>query len=248
MSEKEQKLNILIGIPTGDKAAPGSSSLFLHWMGLFLKWGGNNWSLCGTSEGPPSLTRDYLVRQLLKDDKFTHLLMLDSDHFHPKDIVERLARWIEHEEGPQVISALNYQRKAPYRPAAFFFDGPQYGLLHISTWPQGLVKLDAVGASALLVAREVFERLPEPWFEFHYLPMPDGAKPRFIGEDIWFCKKLKDIGVPVYVDTMTTCPHMGEAMVGEEQFRAWVAAQPADTFRERQIDTEALQQEVTINV
>ncbi len=155
----ESNVNVLVGIPTGDKSAPGSSYLFQHWLKIASHWGQMGVSVVTTSEGPPSLTRDYLCRTFLADEQYTHLLMLDSDHLHPVDIVERLTRWVGHATSPQVISALNYQRKEPYRPAAFFFDGPTLGLMHLATWPQGLVKVDAVGGSALLIAREVLEKL-----------------------------------------------------------------------------------------
>lgn len=231
-----QAVNVLIGIPTGEKQV--ATPAFLNWLRIAQR----GYSLIGTSEGPPSLCRDYLVRTFLADKQFTHLLMLDSDHIHPVDIVERLARWVSHESKPLIISALNYQRKEPFRPAAFFFDGPGLGLLHLATWPQGLVKVDAVGASALLVAREVFERMSEPWFDFHYLPVEGANVPRFIGEDIWFSKKCGDLGIDIYVDTTTTGPHLGDRLVGEADFRAWVAAQPAGTLTDRQIDTQTLGQ------
>ncbi len=241
------KVNLMVGVPSGDKAAPGSTTLFLNWLKLAKRWGEQGIAFCGTSEGPPSLTRDYLVRTMLQDEHaFTHLLLLDSDHLHPLDIVERLTRWLAHEARPQVISALNYQRKAPYRPAAFFFDNMEsLSLLHLATWPQSLVQVDAVGASALLIARPVLEQLTEPWFDFHYLPMGEGKVPRFIGEDIWFCVKLKRLGIPVYVDTTTTCPHLGEGWIAESQFRAWVAAQPPGVLKDKQVDTQALRQEAT---
>lgn len=239
-----QAINVLIGIPTGEKSSPGNTTVFLNWLKLAKRWGEQGLSFCGTSEGPPSLTRDYLARTFLADKQFTHLLMLDSDHLHPVDIVERLTRWLGHEGAPQVISALNYQRKPPFRPAAFFFDNPEtMGLMHLATWPQGLVKVDAVGCSAILIERSVLERMKEPWFEFHYLPVESEAAPRFIGEDIWFCHKLAALGIPVYVDTTTTCPHCGESWVEEAHFRAWVAAQAPGTLTEYQINTEGLTQE-----
>jgi hypothetical protein len=241
-TETSQAINVLVGIPTGEKNV--STLAFLNWLRIAQR----GHSMIGTSEGPPSLCRDYLVREFLKDTRFTHLLMLDSDHLHPVDIVERLTRWLANDAKPLVVSALNYQRKEPFRPAAFFFDGPTMGLMHLSTWPQGLVKVDAVGASALLVAREAFEKLSEPWFDFHYLPMGEGAVPRFIGEDIWFCKKLADAGISVYVDTTTTGPHLGDRLVGDKDFREWLAVQEPNTLTEHQIDTQAVEQETAKGV
>jgi hypothetical protein len=212
---------ILVGIPSGEKTIP--TSAFLQ----FMKLAGRGIDFTGTCEGPVSLVRDSLVREFLKHPEFTHLLMLDSDHIHPLDIIERLARWIGHPNKPRIIGGLNYQRKPPYRPCAFMFkqDEPTVTLLTISGWPDGLVQVDAIGASALLVERSVFEELKAPWFEFAYQPTT-GDEPKFVGEDIWFCWKAKLAGIDIYCDTTTTSPHIGERMVGDRDFRDWLATNP----------------------
>lgn len=233
-AEGPQAIKVLVGIPTGCRNI--ETSAFLHWVTLIQKWGQQGIAVIGTSDGPTALVREFLSRRFMEEKEFTHLLMLDTDHAHPVDIVDRLARWVGNEAHPLVVSGLNYQRKSPYRPCAFMFDGPELGILPIVKWPSGLVKIDAVGAASLLIAREVFERLPQPWWEFVYF----GPHKRLIGEDINFCRLCREHGIDIYVDTTTTSPHLGEQWIGDKEFRAWAAANTEYFGPEQQIDTQAV--------
>ncbi len=241
------EIKVLVGLPTGARNV--ETSAFLHWITLIQRLTQAGHAIIGTSDGPTALVREFLSRRFVEEKEFTHLLMLDTDHAHPPDIVDRLTRWLHNEARPLVVSGLNYQRKAPFRPAAFMFDGPEYGILPLTSWPAGLVQVDAVGAASLLIAREVFERLPAPWWEFVY----HGEHKKLIGEDIWFCARCKEQGIGVFVDTTTTSPHLGEQWIADVQFRGWMLANQGALGEERKIDTQAVtlpakQEEVLVNV
>jgi len=151
---------VLVGIPTGGKNV--ETTAFLRWLSLAQRWGHDGVNVIGTTDGPVAMVREFLCRKFMEPAHAdcTHLLMLDTDHEHPVDIVERLSRWVTAAPYPLVVSGFNYQRKAPYRPAVFMW-GSDYGIDPLLTWPaDSLLQVDAVGASALLVAREVFERGP----------------------------------------------------------------------------------------
>ena len=85
--------------------------------------------------------RDMFVRRLLISNA-THLLMLDSDHTHPRDIVARLARWVIDDPSRLVVGGLNFRRSEPFDPCAFLPDG-RGGIYAPVEWPQGLVRLGA---------------------------------------------------------------------------------------------------------
>jgi hypothetical protein len=246
MSE-QVKVKVLVGIPSGARNV--ETAAFLHWITLIQHWGADGVAVIGTSDGPTALLREFLTRKFIEEKEYTHLLMLDTDHAHPVDIIQRLSRWLDNEARPLVVSGLNYQRKSPYRPCAFMFDGPDLGILPITRWPSGLVRVDAVGAASLLVAREVFERIPAPWWEFVY----HGPHKKLIGEDIWFCARCREAGIDIYVDTTTTSPHLGEQWIADPQFRGWMAANGESLGPEKEIDTQgvslpAKQEEVLVNV
>jgi len=226
-----EEVKVLIGIPYSEKVLPLAA--FLAWMRLAAQ--GHD---VIAADGAVPLAREQLVRTFLKSD-CTHLLMLDLDHAHPPDVVQRLTRWLGHECKPKIVNGLHYQRKEPFRPAAFMWESVDtLKLLTITSWTPGLVKVDATGAASLLVAREVFEKLGSPYFPFHYIDGPDG--PRFIGEDIWFCRRAQLAGYDVWIDTTTTSPHVGERLVGEADFRGWLAAHPP-AEPAQQVDTQMAQ-------
>ncbi|RPJ24411.1 MAG: glycosyltransferase family 2 protein [Planctomycetaceae bacterium] len=108
------------------------------------------------------VARNKMAMQLLQSD-FTHLLMLDVDHIHPTDIVQRLARWVVADPGKQVIGGLNFRRGEPYEPCCFLI-GPDGRYYAPAEWERGLVKVDIIGTGSILISREVFERMQPPWF------------------------------------------------------------------------------------
>src|ERR1044071_1567025 len=63
------------------------------------------------------VNRNNIVRMFLQASKRDDdtLVMLDSDHVHPADIVERL---VAHDVG--VVGALAFTRGAPFMPCFFF--------------------------------------------------------------------------------------------------------------------------------
>lgn len=164
------------------------------------------------------LYRNKVATELLKSD-FTHLIMLDADHQHPFDIVQRLARWVIADPEIKVVGGLNFRRGEPYEPCAFMQDN-QGGVYSIAEWEQGLVQVDAIGTGSILISREVFETLEPPWF---YNIYDHAWTDHYPGEDIGFSKKCYDAGIPLYVDTTTTSPHILEAFVTEDTFRGYLA-------------------------
>ena len=150
--------------------------------------------------------------------KYTHILMLDSDHAHPEDIVQRLARWVFlYPSTVKVVGGLNFRRGEPYDPCAFVDpgDGSFHRLAH---WGRGILEVDALGTGSMLIAREVFEMIPEPWFNYEY---PNGDFTP--GTDMTFSRKCREHGIALWVDGTTTSPHLGVNEIGQEQYREHVA-------------------------
>ena len=162
----------------------------------------------------------FLVNERMPDGvtpKYTHLLMLDSDHAHPEDIVQRLARWVFlYPNTVQVVGGLNFRRGEPYDPCAFIDPGD--GQFHrIAHWGKGLLSVEALGTGSMLIAREVFERIPPPWFNYSY---PGGDMTP--GTDMTFSAKCREAGITLWVDGTTTSPHLGINEIGPDQYREYV--------------------------
>ena len=169
------------------------------------------------------VARNKAAIALLKSD-FTHLLMLDIDHVHPYNIVQRLARWVIMDNGIQVVGGLNYRRSEPHDPCAYRMDesGAMYAIEFDKDDSQ-LVEVDRLGTGSILIAREVFEKLELPWFYNIYDKVWDDVWP---GEDIGFSRKCKAAGVRMWCDTTTTSPHITTRLIDDQSWRDWLEANP----------------------
>lgn len=169
--------------------------------------------------GRTDLIRNKMALMTL-GSQYTHLIMLDADHIHPVDVIERLMVNFAKNPSLKVVGGLNFRRGEPYEPCAFIKadDGK---FLPMSSWPQGLVKVDALGTGCIAIAREVFEEIEPPWFYNNYDPALIW-RDIWQGEDMGFATKCKASGIDQYVDTTITSPHLIDAMVNEEAYRVFL--------------------------
>jgi hypothetical protein len=173
--------------------------------------------------GRTDVVRNRAALALLQST-FTHVLMLDQDHKHPWDVVQRLCRWVVADPNKLVVSALNFRRGAPYDPCVYL-EGHDHMLYPPAEWEQGLIKVDAVGTGTLLIAREVFEILEPPWFWNDYSRVMEDRWP---GEDLGFSRKCGEAGIELWCDTTLTSPHMIDAFVDESSYRQYMADHDAE--------------------
>ena len=126
--------------------------------------------------------RNSLAMAALANKEITHILWIDSDMGFPGDALERLSA---HDRG---IVGINYARRlVPSCPTAMK-DGKAYYR------GKGLEHVDHVGFGLLLMDVGVFLDLERPYFHF------EQAGDTYTGEDVLFCRMMKAIGIPVYVD------------------------------------------------
>lgn len=143
--------------------------------------------------------RNDIVRQFLElDSEF--LLMVDDDMILPPQTASRLSSW-----DLPVVGALCTQRFPPYAPTAYQKVANQ--LFYITDIPDSRpFVVDATGTGVLMVKRDVFETIEDPWFEW-----PELVKEA--GEDIVFCDKLKFEGnYSIRVDSGVIAGHIGSVV------------------------------------
>lgn len=68
---------------------------------------------------------------------------------------------------------------------------------------QEALKVDSVGAAALLIHRRVLEKTERPWFSFLYKP----SREILLTEDHYFCWKAQMSGFEVWADPNLPCSH-----------------------------------------
>jgi hypothetical protein len=167
-------------------------------------------------EGPASIAekRNVAVRHLLERSQLEWILFMDSDMVPETDTLLRL--WQSKRE---IVSGLYFQRSPPYPAAAGWHGGtperPELRNQFVSPADVtgGMIQVDFVGAGCLLVRREVFERVPSPWF-LHPDQTPGGH------EDVYFCAAAQEAGFPIWLHTGVVPGHMSAHPIGLEFVRA----------------------------
>lgn len=151
--------------------------------------------------------RNDLARMALEDKNVTHLLWLDSDCIieEPKDPNDAIAKLLAC--NVPIVSGLYRAKKSKgLYPYAMWARHPtaDYGYIDIPKWTGNFISVDAIGFGFCLVRREVFEKIPSPWFVWDK-PAPS--------EDFAFCKKIRDAGYEIKVYTDVTLSHEGAMKV-----------------------------------
>lgn len=177
--------------------------------------------------GRTDTTRNRYAKTMLAGD-YTHLVMLDIDHRHPVDVVERLLARIQEDPTREVIGALYFRRGKPYEP--MMFRSGQGGLYSVIDWEPGqLLEVDAIGTGAIIIARSVFERLAYPYFRYEY----EGD--RFVSEDLYFCRVAREAGVRIWCDTALHTEHLLTGRINETVFRSYLDHHPEIVETEQEV-------------
>ena len=138
------------------------------------------------------------------DGGYTHLLMLDDDMVFPADVVDRFMA-----HGKQVIAA-NYVRKHAGHPVPLCMQLD--GALLESKGKAGIEEVAFVGAGVLLIEIAAVKDIPAP----HFSVLWDETRGDYWGEDLFFCNKIREHGVKIYVDhdVSLQVKHVGDYAFG----------------------------------
>lgn len=169
------------------------------------------------------ITRNMLSSFFAKEARSPddYLVMLDYDHKHPHNIIERL---VSH--NVPVVSCLAFRRGPPHYPCVWFYDTD--GLFkHPKTWEQKLYRVAVVGSGAIAIKRRVFDELATKgiksrWFQYTYPPDSD-IDP---SEEIHFNNLCRNHGIPLYCDFATQSPHLKVGYIQEHAWQEWLRLHP----------------------
>lgn len=187
-----------------------------------------------SGSGQLGVNRNKVARDFLDGTDAEWLLFIDSDMGFDPDTADRLVAAADPADRP-VAGALCFAVKrvegvrVPHHGELFEIQPTLYefveledeaGFRALVDYPRGeLVRVDATGAACLLIHRSVLERvraeIGDVWFDS--VPTPDGL--RQLSEDFSFCMRLRDLGVPLHVDTsVKTAHHKGVFFLDEDAF------------------------------
>jgi hypothetical protein len=152
-------------------------------------------------QGASNLPR---ARQLSIDNAkqggFTHVLCLDDDMVFSTDLVDDLS---SHNVD---IVGINYVRKNPQNPSpqTHGLDGKPVS----SLGKFGLEEVGWIGFGGVLIHLDAIKDIPAPLFEMRWME----DRKDFIGEDFYFCGKVRAHGLKIHVDHTASnkCAHVGD--------------------------------------
>ena len=177
-----------------------------------------------------SKQRNRVVKQFLDGTKSDWLLLIDSDEQLSLEAFDKLLETAHDKERP-VVAGLVFAgfgvEGAPYpKPVpAIFQDAPE-GFLPLYKYDKDSVfEIDAAGTGCLLIHRSVLEKMREiadknqgtDWCWFWDGPV-DG---NWIGEDLLFCRRIRALGFPIYVNTGAILPHQKSYWIDERHHQLW---------------------------
>lgn len=153
--------------------------------------------------------RNLLVNDVLNTfPDVTHLLFVDDDMTYPPDTIQRLLL-----AGKDVCICQGFHKFEPYTPLATVVspDGTLVPV-HLNPETEGkILPVSSGGGGTMLVRREVFEKVPFPWFQVQYERIenvPPSLKKILegtcirghilIGEDVWFFSQVSAAGYRIY--------------------------------------------------
>ena len=138
---------------------------------------------------------------------FDYCLMVDSDIVVPMDALANLLEIGE----PLALGWYAQQGSfAPphgegltcmYKPASYQEPFTSTELKELAERGEHKVPVRGGGMGCALVRRDALERTQFPWFK--YVEYDDGA----LSEDLFFCKKLRGVGIQPHVDARVACGH-----------------------------------------
>ena len=151
------------------------------------------------------------------ENNFDRVLWLDSDMILPADAMEILTS--DMDGGMEMVTGLYVRRKTPVTPVIYDHldqparneNGKLVSQLHaMEEYPRDdLFRVEACGFGCVMTSVKLLKAV---WDKFGpaFAPYP------WAGEDISFCYRVKQLGIPVWCDSKVSCGHVGTFVYTED--------------------------------
>jgi cellulose synthase/poly-beta-1,6-N-acetylglucosamine synthase-like glycosyltransferase/glycosyltransferase involved in cell wall biosynthesis len=155
------------------------------------------------------------IRNLIAEwaKNYDYLFSVDSDIVLPSDSLRKMI-----EADKDIVTGLYIQRIPNTHTLEVYMVNPVGGLSNIPYellfQHDGLVEVAGCGFGCCLVKGEVFRRMEYP--HFYYQSALDHKNT--VSEDVYFCKKARDLGFAVWADTTIVCDHKGSTFYKVNSF------------------------------
>lgn len=158
--------------------------------------------------------------QMAITEGFDRIMWLDSDMTFEPDLMERLTADLD--EGCRMVTSICFSRKNPIKPIIYSETGykecedgsGRYTTYSVcmDDYPRDeLFTVKGLGLAATMmdvsVVRQVYERFGSPFSPINGF-----------GEDLSFCRKCDELGIPMHCDSRIKVGHIAQTIVTEETY------------------------------
>jgi hypothetical protein len=186
-------------------------------------------SLCTSGNLPDS--RNDVVRAFLDTTDGEWLFFVDTDMGFSREIVDDLVTSAHKEDRPVVGALCFAARRGPvlgmyadtYHVHPTMYQKNPDGMTGFTPYPRypidAVVPVDATGTAAILVHRSVLDAVREKFGTDWFTRVRTEDGEGFYSEDLSFCIRLAELGVPMHVNTaVRTTHHKGLVYLDEELY------------------------------
>jgi GT2 family glycosyltransferase len=136
---------------------------------------------------------------------YDFILYVDSDQIVPSNTLVKLLDCKSMVAAGWSMMALGDKRTNISR---FNTERNFYDFFNADQMPEGVVQVDAIGFSAVLVDVAVFDKISYPYFD--YVEFPNKTS---LSEDLYFCDQLRKCGIPIHCDTSLRISHIKQVFI-----------------------------------
>ena len=172
-----------------------------------------------------SASRNELTRRFVDESSAEWLLWVDADMAWHPDALDRLLAAADPTERPIVGGLCFGALHDELFPTIYHLTALESGgfsTIRVFDYPRdALIRCTATGAAFLLIHRSALESIRDhgfnrtfPWFQ----ETENAGQP--VGEDITFCLRAGQLGIPVHVNAAVKVGHHKSTLLTEERFLA----------------------------
>lgn len=203
-------MRLLIAIPTLDYVHSEFMRSLVN-LTIRLKNEGINFDVEIISGTLVYSAREKLAKKAV-NEKYSHVLWLDSDMVFTDDLLEDLMF-----SGEAFVSGIYHTRRPPHNSCIF----KDISLDNIQRYdkgdyPSNTFEIAGCGFGCVLLETCILEEVLLK-YETCFLPLPS------LGEDIAFCKRVHGIGQKMYCEPGVRLGHIGHITIYPEAYEQWKA-------------------------
>lgn len=150
---------------------------------------------------------------------FDRVLWVDSDMLFERDILQRLNARMD--DGREYVSALAFQRRAPYRPVIYSQiamlqddDGRELPTITVyEDYPENdIFDIAGSGFGCVMTSVDLLRNVRDKF------GLPFSPRLGF-GEDVTFCMMAQEVGTTLWCDSSVKVKHIGTIHVDEDLYK-----------------------------